>query len=170
MCNGNQQQFMLLHIQQTKLYFGLIVHVLGTTTFSKGECKRMGKRIYGIRSFAYRIRMPQPQAANAYRVYGILALQERYARISWHNIMLEGKHKAVTLVCQRPTGGAVFVGPTGHPPTAGWPLSEQQQCPITLSNADNAEFPYSKFSVCAVWALYPCDFRVLVSQTVSRLS
>ena len=34
----------------------------------------MGKRIlYGIRSFAYRIL--QPQAAYAYRVYGILALE-----------------------------------------------------------------------------------------------
>ena len=40
MCNGNQQQFMLLHIQQTKLHFGLIIHVLGTTTFMKRECKR----------------------------------------------------------------------------------------------------------------------------------
>ena len=38
----------------------------------KRDCKRMGKRIYGIRAFAYR--MPQPQAAYAYRVYGILAL------------------------------------------------------------------------------------------------
>ena len=37
----------------------------------KRECKRMGKRIYGIRSFAYRIRMPQPHAA--YLVYRILA-------------------------------------------------------------------------------------------------
>ena len=36
----------------------------------KRECKRMGNRMYGIRSFAYR--MPQPHAA--YRVYGILAL------------------------------------------------------------------------------------------------
>ena len=33
----------------------------------------MGKRIYGIRPYAYRIRMPQPHAAYAYRVYGILA-------------------------------------------------------------------------------------------------
>ena len=40
----------------------------------KREYKRMGKRVYGIRSFAYRIRMPQPQAAYAYRVYRILAL------------------------------------------------------------------------------------------------
>ena len=37
------------------------------------ECKRKGKRIYGIRSFAYRIRMLQTHAAYAYRVYGILA-------------------------------------------------------------------------------------------------
>ena len=58
MCNGNQQQFKLLHIQQTKLHFGLIIHFLGTTTFRKTECKRMGKRIYGIRSFAYRILHP----------------------------------------------------------------------------------------------------------------
>ena len=29
-----------------KLRFGLISHVLGTTTFSKRECKRMGKRMY----------------------------------------------------------------------------------------------------------------------------
>ena len=38
----------------------------------KREFKRKGKRIYGIRSFAYRI--PQPHAAyHAYLVYGILA-------------------------------------------------------------------------------------------------
>ena len=40
-------------------------------TDKKRECKCMGKRMYGITSFAYRIRMPQ--AAYAYRVYGILA-------------------------------------------------------------------------------------------------
>ena len=32
----------------------------------KRECKRMGKRIYGIRSFAYRI--PHPHAATASRL------------------------------------------------------------------------------------------------------
>ena len=32
----------------------------------KRECKRMGKRIYGIRSFAYRI--PHPHAAAACRL------------------------------------------------------------------------------------------------------
>ena len=44
----------------------------------KREYKRMGKplRVYGIRSFVYRI--PQPHAAYAYRVYyGILALHVR---------------------------------------------------------------------------------------------
>ena len=60
---------MLLHIKQRMLRFGLISDVLGTTTFSKRECNRMGKGMYGIISFAYR--MPQTQAA--YRVYGILA-------------------------------------------------------------------------------------------------
>ena len=38
-------------------------------TFRKRESKRMGKRIGN-----QIIRMPQPQAAYAYRVYGILAL------------------------------------------------------------------------------------------------
>ena len=50
----------------------------------KRECKRMGKRIYGIRSFAYRIRMPQPQAAYAYRVYGILALYRTISSFNMH--------------------------------------------------------------------------------------
>ena len=45
----------------------------------KRECKRMGNRIQLYMESdhshtAYRIRMPQPQAAYAYRVYGILAL------------------------------------------------------------------------------------------------
>ena len=39
---------MLLHIQQTQLYFGLIVHVLVTTTFRKRECNRMGKCIWNL--------------------------------------------------------------------------------------------------------------------------
>ena len=39
----------------------------------KRECKRMGKRMESDHSHtAYRIRMPQPHAAYAYRVYGIL--------------------------------------------------------------------------------------------------
>ena len=56
-------------------WFGVSFH-----SHKKRECKRMGKRMYGIRSFAYRI--PQPQAAYAYRVYGILALQIRIRRSS----------------------------------------------------------------------------------------
>ena len=40
----------------------------------KRECNRMGKRMEAGHSHTeYRIRMPQPQAAYAYRVYGILA-------------------------------------------------------------------------------------------------
>ena len=67
MCNGNQQQFMLLNIQHRKLHVGLISHVPGTATFSKRECKRTGKR-YGIISFAYRITHPHAAAASRLRL------------------------------------------------------------------------------------------------------
>ena len=42
-------------------YLGVSFH-----SDKKRECKRMGKRMYGIRSFAYRI--PHPQAAAACRL------------------------------------------------------------------------------------------------------
>ena len=59
-------KLMLLNIQQRKLHFGLISPIFCTKAFSKIECKRMGKRMYGIRSFAYRI--PHPHAAAASRL------------------------------------------------------------------------------------------------------
>ena len=50
---------MLLHIQQRKLHIGLISHVLGTTTFRKRECKRMGNvyEMYSHTASACRSRM-----------------------------------------------------------------------------------------------------------------
>ena len=65
MCNGNQQQFMLLNIQHRKLHVGLITMSLARRRSIK-ESANARVNVYGIISFAYRITHPQFVRNNNY--------------------------------------------------------------------------------------------------------